>query len=177
MAVLGACLAWGIDNNLTRKVSLPDATWIASVKGMSAGVVNLVLAFSLGATMPTWPDVAGAMVVDFLAYGVSLALFVVGLRHLGTARTGAYFSVAPFIEARLRGVLRQGRGVRDDLEGGAIRQGQSGQQTHRHAFWRLKFSECYLKKHSDRVGFNDKHRVVTSFPGFRHSPVLILCGA
>jgi drug/metabolite transporter (DMT)-like permease len=101
LAVLGACLAWGIDNNLTRKVSLADATWIASVKGLVAGAVNLALAIFLGAAWPHWTNVAGAMVVGFLAYGVSLALFVVGLRHLGTARTGAYFSVAPFIGAVL----------------------------------------------------------------------------
>ena len=99
LAILGACLAWGIDNNLTRKVSLADATWIASVKGMVAGTVNLGLAIMLGATLPPWPNLAGAMGVGFLAYGVSLALFVVGLRHLGTARTGAYFSVAPFLGA------------------------------------------------------------------------------
>ena len=101
LAILGACLAWGIDNNLTRKVSLTDATWIASVKGLAAGVVNLTLAFSLGASLPEWSSLAGAMVVGFLAYGVSLALFVVSLRHLGTARTGAYFSVAPFFGAVL----------------------------------------------------------------------------
>lgn len=101
LAVLGACLAWGIDNNLTRKVSLTDATWIASVKGLVAGVVNLTLAFILGASLPAWPSLAGAMMVGFLAYGVSLALFVVSLRHLGTARTGAYFSVAPFFGAVL----------------------------------------------------------------------------
>lgn len=101
LAVLGACLAWGIDNNLTRKVALTDATWIASMKGLVAGIVNLVLAFTLGASLPTWPSLASAMVVGFLAYGVSLALFVVGLRHLGTARTGAYFSVAPFFGAVL----------------------------------------------------------------------------
>lgn len=101
LTVLGACLAWGIDNNLTRKVSLTDATWIASVKGLVAGLVNLTLAFSLGASLPAWPSLAGAMVVGFLAYGVSLALFVVSLRHLGTARTGAYFSVAPFFGAVL----------------------------------------------------------------------------
>ncbi len=99
LAILGACLAWGIDNNLTRKVSLADATWIASVKGMVAGSVNLGLAIMLGANLPPWPNVVGAMGVGFLAYGVSLALFVVGLRHLGTARTGAYFSVAPFLGA------------------------------------------------------------------------------
>lgn len=96
LAVLGACFAWGIDNNLTRKVSLTDATWIASVKGLVSGLVNLIIAFSLGASMPALSNLAGAMVVGFLAYGVSLALFVIGLRHLGTARTGAYFSVAPF---------------------------------------------------------------------------------
>lgn len=101
LAVLGACFAWGIDNNMTRKISLTDATWIASVKGLVSGSVNLILAFSLGASMPALPKLAGAMVVGFFAYGVSLALFVVGLRHLGTARTGAYFSVAPFFGALL----------------------------------------------------------------------------
>jgi drug/metabolite transporter (DMT)-like permease len=99
LAVLGACLAWGIDNNLTRKLSLTDATWIAAIKGLVAGTVNLVLAFALGASLPSLPIVAAALVLGFLAYGVSLALFVVGLRHLGTARTGAYFSVAPFFGA------------------------------------------------------------------------------
>ncbi|WP_324779763.1 DMT family transporter [Thiobacillus sedimenti] len=101
LAILGACFAWGVDNNLTRKVSLTDATWIASVKGLVSGIVNLGLAFSLGASMPALPDLAGAMMVGLLAYGVSLVLFVVGLRHLGTARTGAYFSVAPFFGALL----------------------------------------------------------------------------
>jgi len=97
LAVLGACFAWGVDNNLTRKVSLTDAAWIASIKGLVAGSVNLALAFSLGAALPALPNVATAMLVGFFAYGVSLALFVVGLRHLGTARTGAYFSAAPFV--------------------------------------------------------------------------------
>jgi drug/metabolite transporter (DMT)-like permease len=101
LAILGACFAWGIDNNLTRKISLTDATWIASVKGLVSGGVNLILAVSLGAAMPALSNVAGALAVGFLAYGVSLALFVIGLRHLGTARTGAYFSVAPFFGALL----------------------------------------------------------------------------
>ena len=101
LAVLGACLAWGIDNNLTRKVSLTDATWIASMKGLVAGSVNLALALVLGATLPPWPNIAGAMLLGLFAYGVSLSLFVVGLRHLGTARTGAYFSAAPFLGAAL----------------------------------------------------------------------------
>lgn len=99
LALLGACFAWGIDNNLMRKVSFSDTTWIAAVKGLIAGSVNLALAFMLGASLPSLSVLAGAMVVGFFSYGVSLALFVVGLRLLGTARTGAYFSVAPFIGA------------------------------------------------------------------------------
>ncbi|MBG9390302.1 EamA family transporter [Caenimonas sp. DR4.4] len=103
--VVGACLAWGIDNNLTRKVSLGDATWIAMVKGLVAGATNLALALALGATWPAWPVVSGAALLGFASYGASLALFVVALRELGAARTGAYFSVAPFFGAVLSVLL------------------------------------------------------------------------
>jgi len=101
LAVLGACLAWAIDNNMTRQISLADASWIASLKGLAAGSANLILALALGAVWPSLPQIAGGQVVGLFAYGVSLALFVVALRHLGTARTGAYFSVAPFFGAVL----------------------------------------------------------------------------
>lgn len=101
LAILGACLAWGIDNNLTRKVSLTDASWIASIKGLVSGIVNLCLAIALGAEIPALPNVAGALLLGLFSYGISLVLFVIGLRHLGTARTGAYFSVAPFFGALL----------------------------------------------------------------------------
>lgn len=99
LAVLGACLAWGVDNNLTRRISLGDATWIAAVKGLSAGLVNLLLAWLLRARMPSMLSVVGALAIGWLSYGVSLALFVFALRSLGTARTSAYFSVAPFFGA------------------------------------------------------------------------------
>lgn len=56
---------------------------------------------ALGATLPTWPALVGAATVGFLGYGVSLVMFVLALRHLGTARTGAYFSTAPFVGASL----------------------------------------------------------------------------
>jgi drug/metabolite transporter (DMT)-like permease len=98
-AIAGACLAWGIDNNLTRKVSGADPLQIAVIKGLAAGIVNLALAAWLGASLPGLPILAGAALVGFLGYGVSLVLFVLALRHLGTARTGAYFSMAPFIGA------------------------------------------------------------------------------
>lgn len=99
LAVLGACLAWAIDNNLTRKVALSDASWIAMIKGFAAGATNLVLAVIMGASWPGAASVLGAAIVGFLSYGASLTLFVVALRYLGTARTGAYFSVAPFFGA------------------------------------------------------------------------------
>lgn len=101
LAVLGACLAWALDNNLTRKVSLADATWLASIKGLVAGSINLSLALLMGSSWPPVASLGSALLVGLLAYGVSLALFVVALRHLGTARTSAYFSVAPFFGACL----------------------------------------------------------------------------
>ena len=101
LAVLGACAAWAVDNNLTRKVALADATWIASIKGLVAGSVNLALGLAIGASLPPAPWLAGALLLGLGAYGISLTLFVVALRHLGTARTGAYFSVAPFFGAAL----------------------------------------------------------------------------
>lgn len=101
LAVLGACLAWGFDNNFTRKVALNDASWITMVKGLVAGTTNLVIALGLGAHLPAPSQLFAAALVGFLSYGASLTLFVIGLRHLGTARTGAYFSVAPFFGAAL----------------------------------------------------------------------------
>lgn len=101
LLVLGACLAWAVDNNLTRKVSLADASWIAMVKGLAAGSTNLLLALAIGSAWPPPASVGAAALLGFFSYGVSLVLFVLGLRSLGTARTGAYFSVAPFFGALL----------------------------------------------------------------------------
>lgn len=89
LAVVGACLAWSIDNNLTCKVAHAEATWIASVKGLAAGGVNIGIAIILGADWPSWPKLGGMLLVGCFAYGISLVLFVVALRQLGTARTGA----------------------------------------------------------------------------------------
>ena len=97
LAVAGACLAWAIDNNLTRKVSTGDAATIAAVKGTVAGAVNLSLAYAAGAAWPGGGKAAAAALIGLFGYGVSLALFVVALRELGAARTGAYFSTAPFV--------------------------------------------------------------------------------
>ena len=101
LAIVGACLAWAIDNNLTRKVSASDAVQIACWKGLTAGTVNVTIALLIGDRLPSVPILFGAALVGFFGYGLSLVLFVVALRNLGTARTGAYFSIAPFFGAAL----------------------------------------------------------------------------
>ena len=99
LAILGACIAWGLDNNLTRKVSLADPLQIVVFKGLLAGPVNLALGIWAAGSLPALSAGLAAALVGVLGYGVSLALFIVALRHLGAARTGAYFSTAPFIGA------------------------------------------------------------------------------
>ena len=99
LLVVAACICWAIDNNLTRKASGSDAVAIAGLKGLIAGATNLGIAFVLGETLPGTSVVFAAGLVGFFGYGLSLVLFVLALRHLGSARTGAYFSIAPFAGA------------------------------------------------------------------------------
>lgn len=99
LAIIGACGAWAIDNNLTREISARDPLQIAQVKGFAAGVVNVALAALTGAVRPGWDAALMAAMVGFVGYGFSLALFVFALRHLGAARASGYFSLAPFVGA------------------------------------------------------------------------------
>lgn len=101
LAVAFACLCWAVDNNLTRKVSACDALFVAGLKGLVAGVVNTALALALGAQLPALALLVVALWVGFFGYGLSLVLFVLALRGLGSARTGAYFATAPFLGAAL----------------------------------------------------------------------------
>jgi drug/metabolite transporter (DMT)-like permease len=105
LAIVGACLCWAVDNNLTRKVSASDALQIAGIKGLAAGSVNLAITLGLGFQLPGPGTVLGAAAVGFCGYGLSLVLFVLALRQLGTARTGAYFSAAPFVGALISLVM------------------------------------------------------------------------
>lgn len=101
LAIAGACLAWAVDNNLTRKVSAGDPVQIAMLKGLVAGGVTTAAGLALGAKLPGAPVLLAVGVIGLCGYGLSLTLFVLALRHLGTARTGAYFSIAPFVGAAL----------------------------------------------------------------------------
>ncbi|MFZ6733453.1 DMT family transporter [Undibacterium sp. Ji42W] len=101
IAIAAACLCWAIDNNLTRKVAASDAVQIAGIKGLVAGTVNVTIALAMGDTFPEGQTILATGIVGFCGYGLSLVMFVLALRHLGTARTGAYFSAAPFVGAAI----------------------------------------------------------------------------
>jgi drug/metabolite transporter (DMT)-like permease len=153
LLIAGACLAWGIDNNLTRRISAADPVIIAMIKGLVAGSVNLVLALSLGAAFPPLSFAAMAGLLGLLSIGVSLVLFIYALRHLGTARTGAYYSLAPFIGA-LAAILVLGEPVTLKLLGAAVLMG-IGLWIHlaeRHAH----DHEHYLMEH-DHLHTHDEH--------------------
>lgn len=159
-SVLGACLAWAVDNNLTRKVSLTDASWIAMVKGLVAGTTNLILAlgFDPGTVIPAWPVMLAAGALGFASYGASLTLFVLGLRRLGAARTGAYFSVAPFLGAMLAiGLLGEPVTAQWLLAGALMGVGVflhlSERHAHRHEHTLLEHS------HAHRHGPHDTHHM------------------
>ena len=179
LSVVGACFAWGVDNNLTRKVALNDATWIAAVKGLVAGCVNLTLASLVGDKLPGPVTVAAAMGLGFLAYGVSLACFVVALRNLGTSRTGAYFSVAPFFGALL--ALLSGEPVSAKLcaAGGLMAFGVwlhlTENHAHAHDHEALEHDHAHVHdahhqhSHVDGQNFNGRHAHPHHHAPMRHS--------
>lgn len=105
LAVAGACLGWGIDNNLTRRISRSDPIQITTAKGLAAGVANFCVALLMHQAIPSFPTILEALLLGFISYGFSLIFMIMGFRHLGAARTSAYFGTAPFIAAILSIVI------------------------------------------------------------------------
>ncbi len=99
LAIAGACLAWGIDNNVTRGLAERDPVQIAALKGLAAGTCSLGLGLAAGGTWPAPRIVLGAAALGVTGYGASLVLFVLALRYLGTGRTAAWFALGPFLGA------------------------------------------------------------------------------
>jgi drug/metabolite transporter (DMT)-like permease len=163
LLIAGACLAWAIDNNLTRRVSAADPMQIAMVKGLVAGLANVAVALALGASFPAATTLGGAGVLGFFSYGVSLTLFVLALRHLGTARTGAYYSLAPFIGAGAAILLLGEPVTATFLAGGALMA---------IGLW-LHLTEHHLHEHShepmehEHVHVHDEHHQHSHAP---HTP-------
>jgi drug/metabolite transporter (DMT)-like permease len=170
--VVAACLAWAVDNNLPRKLSLADASWIAMVKGLVAGTTNLALAWALGAAWPAAGPLAAAALLGFVSYGASLVLFVLALRALGTARTGAYFSVAPFFGAVLAiALLGDAPSLPLAIAGALMALGValhiSERHEHRHAHEAMDHSHEHVHGTGDE--HHDHEHVPPVAAGTRHS--------
>lgn len=169
MAVSGACLAWAVDNNFTRRISHLDATWLATVKGFSAGTVNICLAVMMGARMSAWPPLAGLLLVGSLSYGLSLVLFVIALRNLGTARTGAYFSIAPFFGALLAmPLLGETPGPRMFIAGGLMALGVWLHLTEHHMHAHVHAGLEHMHEHTHDAHHHHEHEEPGG-PGGNHT--------
>jgi drug/metabolite transporter (DMT)-like permease len=99
LALVGACAAWAIDNNLTQRVALRDPVAVVRVKTLGAAAGNLALALGHGDRFPHAPVLVAALGLGAVSYGVSVLLDAYALRLLGAAREAAYFATAPFIGA------------------------------------------------------------------------------
>ena len=180
LAISGACLAWAIDNNLTRRVSAGDPVQIAALKGLVAGVVNLMIALVAGAAIPGFLTVTLAALVGFFGYGVSLTLFVLALRHIGTARTGAYFSLAPFVGALislliLRDSLSYQFVIAAALMGIGVWLHLTERHEHEHKHEAIEHDhrhihdEHHQHKHDERVPLGEPHSHPHRHEGMVHS--------
>ncbi len=101
LGIIGACVLWGIDNNLTFYISSRDPVTIGMIKGLGAGTFSMVLALLLGHTIPLPGAVVPALGIGMISYGLSIAMFIMASRGMGAARTSAWFSIAPFAGAIL----------------------------------------------------------------------------
>lgn len=95
--VLLACVCWGIENNCTRVLSEKDPLQIVVIKGFGSGIGSLLIAFVTGHNLPRITYILCTMVLGFVAYGLSIFFYVHAQRHLGAARTSAYYAVSPFV--------------------------------------------------------------------------------
>ena len=118
--IVGACTGWALDNNFTNRIAASDALQIAMVKGLFSGGVNILIALKMGQSVPSLGILLPASIVGFLGYGVSLLFFVLALRHMGAARTGAYFSLAPFVGATISVIIGMTPLNRQILAGGLL---------------------------------------------------------
>ncbi len=101
LAILAACLLWGVDNHLARYLSAKDPLSLVAFRGVTAGCLTLLLAFLFGQMFPSWPIILGGLGLGFISYGLALAFFARAMRDLGATRATAFFSLSPFVGALL----------------------------------------------------------------------------
>ena len=120
MSVAGACLAWGVDNNLTARLSHRNPLALVRFKALTAGFGNLALALVAGHRFPTAATIAVSLGVGFVCYGLSIVLDVYALRYVGAARESAFFATAPFAGAVAAIPLLGERFVRQEAMAGLV---------------------------------------------------------
>ena len=103
--VLLATACWGLENNCTRKISSKSTYEIVVLKGIFSGGGAFIIALLLGEKQPEMKYILLAMLLGFVAYGLSIFLYIRAQRDLGAAKTSAYYAVAPFVGAFLSLVL------------------------------------------------------------------------
>lgn len=101
LLVLLACVCWGFENNCTRMLSAKDPQQIVVIKGFGSGLGSLVIALALGESIPDPTHILAALLLGFVAYGLSILFYIYAQRDLGAAKTSAYYALAPFIGAAL----------------------------------------------------------------------------
>lgn len=99
--VLLACVCWGLENNCTRMISNKDPLQIVVIKGFGSGIGSFVIALVLGEHFSNWGYIVCALLLGFVAYGLSIFFYIYAQRYLGAAKTSAYYALAPFIGAAL----------------------------------------------------------------------------
>lgn len=97
LLVLAACICWGFENNCTKRLSSKNPLEIVIIKGIFSGTGALVLAFIAGERIPALISCIWVLGLGFLAYGLSIMLYIYAQRELGAAKTSAYYAAAPFI--------------------------------------------------------------------------------
>ena len=97
LLVLGAACCWGLENNCTRMLSSKSSVQITTIKGIFSGLGSLVIALCIGETIPGILWLLAAMVLGFVAYGLSINFYIQAQKDLGAAKTSAYYSIAPFL--------------------------------------------------------------------------------
>lgn len=99
LAIAGACLCWGLDNNLLQRLSAYDPVSVVQFKALSAGTLSLLIAIALGQRLTGESTVPAALGLGFVCYGISIVFDVYALRYLGAGREAAVFATAPFLGA------------------------------------------------------------------------------
>lgn len=95
--VLGACICWGFENNCTKMINNKSSVEIVTIKGCFSGLGSLCVALLLGEKIPAVKWLVAVLVLGFVAYGLSIHFYIMAQKHLGAAKTSAYYSIAPFL--------------------------------------------------------------------------------